>query len=342
MKTPWPRESKLYSLRKKKKKIKDVFSYTVEPCEAGQRLDIFISGRLAHCSRSYAALLIRQGFVQVNGQLCKPGYRVKFNEFIVTRIPAPAPVDLVAEPLALDILFEDPDLLVINKPAGLVVHPAAGHSTGTLVHGILYHCPDLEGIGAEKRPGIVHRLDKDTSGILVVAKNARAHHDLSRQFKARSIKKHYLALVAGSPETAGGHIDLPVGRHPIERKKMSTRSTRGRDALTLWHVRGRFAGATLLDIELKTGRTHQIRVHCQAMGFPIVGDPVYGWKGAFKKITAGNAGRHAAFKGIKRQMLHAYRLGFDHPVDGKALSFEAPLPEDMAELLEQLRGFSET
>jgi 23S rRNA pseudouridine1911/1915/1917 synthase len=227
---------------------------------------------------------------------------------------------------------------VINKPAGMVVHPAAGHSTGTLVHGILYHCPDLEGIGAEKRPGIVHRLDKDTSGLLVVAKNARAHHDLSRQFKARSILKHYLALVAGYPKTAGGRIDLPVGRHPVERKKMSTRSTRGREALTLWHVRERLAGATLLDIELKTGRTHQIRVHCQAMGFPIVGDPVYGRKGAIKQMTAGNADLQAALKNAKRQMLHAHRLGFNHPVDGKALSFEAPLPEDMASLLDQLRS----
>lgn len=245
------------------------------------------------------------------------------------------------EPLSLDILFEDPDLLVINKPAGMVVHPAAGHSSGTLVHGILYHCPDLEGIGAERRPGIVHRLDKDTSGILVVAKNGRAHHDLSRQFKARNIQKFYLALVAGAPKSDRGSIELAVGRHPVERKKMSTRSNRGRDALTLWHIRERFAGATLLDVELKTGRTHQIRVHCQAMGFPIVGDPTYGWKGASKKIAAGNTALQATFKNVKRQMLHAYRLGFSHPIDGRMLSFEAPLPEDMAELLDQLRCFNE-
>jgi 23S rRNA pseudouridine1911/1915/1917 synthase len=243
--------------------------------------------------------------------------------------------------LLLDILFEDSDLLVINKAAGLVVHPAAGHATGTLVHGILHHCPDLEGIGIEKRPGIVHRLDKDTSGIMVVAKTSRAHHELSRQFKARSIHKNYLALVAGSPKTDGGCIDLPVGRHPVERKKMSTRSKRGREALTLWRVFEKFTGAALLDIELKTGRTHQIRVHCQAMGFPIIGDSVYGWKGALKKTAAGNAALQAAFKNVKRQMLHAYRLGFNHPVNGKALSFEAPLPADMALLLEQLRCFNE-
>ena len=337
MKTLWPRVSKPCSLRNKK--IKDVVShtYTIESAAAGQRLDTFIAGCLDDCSRSHAALLIRKGFVQVNGQCCKAGYRVKINDSIIATLPPPIPMDLVAEPLHLDILFEDSDLLIINKPAGLVVHPAAGHSTGTLVHGILYHCPDLEGIGTEKRPGIVHRLDKDTSGILVVAKNARAHHELSRQFKARSIQKHYLALVAGLPKSRQGRIDLPVGRHPVERKKMSTRSNQGREALTMWRVQERFAGATLLDVELKTGRTHQIRVHCQAMGFPVVGDPVYGWKGAFKKITAGNAALQASLKNVKRQMLHAHRLGFSHPADGRTLSFEAPLPPDMAELLERLR-----
>jgi 23S rRNA pseudouridine1911/1915/1917 synthase len=334
-----PRESKLYSPRNLK--IKDVFSYTIESDAAGQRLDTFIAGCLDDCSRSHAALLIRQGFVQVNGQSCKAGYRVKPNDSIIATIPPPRPTNLVAESIALDILYEDSDLLIVNKPADLVVHPAAGHSTGTLVHGILYHCPDLEGIGTEKRPGIVHRLDKDTSGILVVAKNGNAHHELSRQFKARSIQKHYLALVAGSPKSSQGRIDLPVGRHPVERKKMSTRSTRGREAMTLWRVRERLPGATLLDVELKTGRTHQIRVHCQAMGFPIVGDSVYGWKGAFRKITAGNAGLQAVFKDVKRQMLHAYRLGFSHPADGRALSFEASLPGDMADILNKLRSFSD-
>ena len=335
-----PRESRHYSLLKEK--IKDSFVCTVESSEAGQRLDTFIGDRLSFCSRSHAALLIRQGFIRVNGLGCKPGHRVKFNESITVQIPAPAPVDLVAEPLPLDILYEDAELIVINKPAGMVVHPAAGHATGTLVHGILYHCPDLEGIGAEKRPGIVHRLDKDTSGILVVAKNARAHQHLSGQFKARSVQKQYLALVLGSPKAAQGRIDLPVGRHPMERKKMSTRSRRGREALTLWQVRERFVGATLLDIDLKTGRTHQIRVHCQATGFPILGDPVYGRKGAVKRMSAGNAMLQAALKNAERQMLHAYRIAFQHPVDGRALSVEAPLPEDMADLLEQLRGLKES
>ena len=169
-----------------------------------------MAAHLADCSRSHAALLIRQGFIQVDGQRCKPGYKIKLNEHIDAQIPAPVPSELVAEPLPLDILFEDRDLLLINKPAGLVVHPAAGHSTGTLVHGVLHHCPDLEGIGAEKRPGIVHRLDKDTSGLLVVAKNAHAHHALAGQFKARSIQKRYLAIILGVPKTSGGQIDLPV------------------------------------------------------------------------------------------------------------------------------------
>ena len=304
-------------------------------------MDTFIARRLADCSRSHAALLIRQGFVKVDDLCCKPGYRLKTSDSVEARIPSPAPTDLVAEPLPLEIIFEDPDLLVINKPAAMVVHPAAGHSTGTLVNGILYHCPDLEGIGAEKRPGIVHRLDKDTSGILVVAKNSRAHNELSRQFKDRSIRKHYLALVAGSPKADQGSIDLPVGRHPVERKKMSTQSRRGREALTLWHARERFRGATLLDIELKTGRTHQIRVHCQAAGFPIVGDPVYGRKKSISQMTAGNPALQAVFKGVKRQMLHAYRLGFSHPADGRLLTFEAPLPGDMVGLLDQLRSFNE-
>lgn len=315
----------------------DVIECRVEPGEAGQRLDSFVAGRLADCSRSHAGLLIRRGMIHVDGQPCKPGYKVKTHEQVVVQIPSPVPSELVAEPLPIDILFEDKDLIVINKPAGMVVHPAAGHHSGTLVHGILHHCPDLEGIGAEKRPGIVHRLDKDTSGIMVVAKNAIAHHALSRQFKNRNIQKHYLALIIGSPKASGGRIDLPVGRHPVERKKMSTRGSRGRDALTLWTVRERFSGATLLDVELKTGRTHQIRVHCQAMGFPLAGDPVYGHRGALKRLAKSNPDLYQALKKARRQMLHAYRLSFSHPGKDELLTFEAPLPEDMASILEELR-----
>jgi 23S rRNA pseudouridine1911/1915/1917 synthase len=318
----------------------EIFKFRVESDEAGQRLDSYIAGRLADCSRSHAAVLIRQGFIRVDNQNCKPGYRVKSNEHILAQIPAPAPTKIVGESLPLNIIFEDQDLMVINKPAGMVVHPAAGHSTGTLVHGILYHCPDLEGIGGEKRPGIVHRLDKDTSGIMVVAKNAFTHHDLARQFKDRSIQKRYLALVIGSPQTAAGQIDLPVGRHPVERKKMSTHGSRGRDALTLWKVQERLPGAALLEIELKTGRTHQIRVHCQAMGYPIVGDPVYTQRGALKSLAHGNPALHQALKKAQRQMLHAWSLGFRHPADSRPLLFEVPIPEDMAAILNELRRMS--
>jgi 23S rRNA pseudouridine1911/1915/1917 synthase len=318
-------------------KSSNIFNYSVELGESGQRLDSYIAAHLADCSRSHAALLIRQGLIQVDGQRCKPGYKVKLNEHITAHIPEPAPTELVAEPLSLDILFEDRDLILINKPAGMVVHPAAGHSSGTLVHGILHHCPDLEGIGAEKRPGIVHRLDKDTSGVLVVAKNARAHHVLSGQFKDRSIQKRYLALIIGSPQASAGQIDLPVGRHPVERKKMSTQGNRGRDALTLWRVREMFAGGTLLEIELKTGRTHQIRVHCLAMGYPIVGDPVYAQRGAMKSLALRNPDLHQVLKMARRQMLHAWTLAFRHPADGRPLFFEAPVPEDMTTILDELR-----
>ncbi len=314
-----------------------LFKYHVEPDESGRRLDSFIADRLENCSRSQAAALIRRGCIQVDGQNCKPGHKVKSNQQIIARIPVPEPTGLVAESLALNILFEDLDILVLDKPPHMVVHPAAGHGTGTLVHGILYHCPDLEGIGAERRPGIVHRLDKDTSGILVVAKNSRAHHALSAQFKDRSIGKRYLALIHGWPQAAEGQIDMPVGRHPVDRKRMSTQSKRGRDALTLWQVRERFTGSALLEIELKTGRTHQIRVHCLAMGHPIVGDPVYTQRGLLKRIGETSPDLQRVFKTARRQMLHAFRISFKHPADQRLLTFEAPLPEDMAAVLDGLR-----
>jgi 23S rRNA pseudouridine1911/1915/1917 synthase len=318
----------------------DASTYTVASCEAGQRLDIYIAGQLADCTRSQAARLIRRGCVRVDEQDCKPSQKVKFQERVSVRLPAPEPSALIAEPLALAIIFEDRDLLVIDKPAGMVVHPAAGHGTGTLVHGILHHCPDLEGIGGEKRPGIVHRLDKETSGVLVVAKTARAHNDLAAQFRTRAIQKQYLALVHGAPRNDSGRIDLPVGRHPVDRKKMSIHSSRARDALTIWKVAQRLAGAALLEIDLKTGRTHQIRVHCQAMGFPIIGDPVYGRKGALKQWASSHPALYRVFKKARRQMLHACRIGFNHPADGRPITFEAPLPRDMAAILGELRQLS--
>jgi 23S rRNA pseudouridine1911/1915/1917 synthase len=296
-----------------------------------------VAAHLTQCSRSYAARLIRRGYAQVDGSNRKPSYKVKLSEQIECRLPPPEPIEMVAEPLPLDVLFEDRHLIVLNKPPGMVVHPAAGHSRGTLVNALLHHCPDLEGIGGRKRPGIVHRLDKDTSGVLVVAKTDRAHHELSCQFKARQILKHYLALVHGSPKNDSGRIDLPIGRHPKERKKMSTVSTSGREALTVWRVRERFEEAALLEIDLKTGRTHQIRVHCTAMGHPIIGDTVYGRRRSLARLAKENPSLDAIIKSAKRQMLHALHLRFDHPVTAESISLKAPLHEDMHAIVELLK-----
>jgi 23S rRNA pseudouridine1911/1915/1917 synthase len=244
----------------------------------------------------------------------------------------------VAEDIRLDILYEDGDILAINKPPGMVIHPAPGHSAGTVVNALLYHCPDLAGIGGIQRPGIVHRLDKDTSGVVIVAKNDAAHLELSRQFKERRISKHYLALVFGSPARNAGTVDLPLGRDPIDRKKMSIASPRGRAAVTIWQVAQRFSNATLLDVDLRTGRTHQIRVHCGAMGHPIIGDPVYGPGRRLQRLAQTEPPLHRLFSTVRRQMLHAARLELSHPTDGRKMVFEAPLPQDMRQLLEQMKS----
>ena len=317
------------------------FSLYVDPTESGMRLDTYLSAHLADCSRSRAADLIRQGNVHVDGVPRKSSYKVKSHEEVTGCVPPPEPVDMVAEPLPLDILFEDRHLIVLNKPAGMVVHPSAGHPTGTLVNGLLHHCPDLEGIGAEKRPGIVHRLDKDTTGVLVVAKNSAAHQGLSAQFKARLVYKEYLALVAGVPDRASGTIDLPLGRHGQERKKMAVVGHGGREALTLWRVRERFNGATLLTVILKTGRTHQIRVHCLSMGHPIIGDPVYGQRRSVLRQAQRLPALHDVINAAKRQMLHAHQLRFTHPVSEDELCFEAALPDDMQSTLDALRRLEE-
>jgi 23S rRNA pseudouridine1911/1915/1917 synthase len=318
----------------------DVLKFSVAAEDAGLRLDSYISSRIADCTRSYAATLIRQANVQVDGAPAKPSHRVKTREIITVPIPAPEPVALKPEPIPLNILFEDRHVIVLNKSPGLVVHPAAGHASGTLVNGILYHCPNLEGIGGKMRPGIVHRLDKDTSGTIVIAKTAQALQGLSEQFKDRRVFKQYLALVHHIPKQDRGTIDLPVGRHPVDRKKMSTVSPRGRSALTLWRIKERFSGTALLEIELKTGRTHQIRVHCQSMGHPLVGDPVYGTRKKNLYSAVHKDTLHSAIKKVKRQMLHAFQLGFTHPVTGKDLTFEAPLPDDMKSVIVAFKEFS--
>ncbi|MGD8273510.1 MAG: RluA family pseudouridine synthase, partial [Desulfobacterales bacterium] len=247
----------------------------VKPSDEGKRLDVFVASQLSNHTRSFIAGLISHRHLSVNGQPKKPGYRVKSGDTISGVIPPPVPIELKAEPIALNILYEDDAIVVINKQPGLVVHPAPGHDGGTLVNGLLYHCTDLGGIGGELRPGIVHRLDKDTSGTLVVAKNDHAHAYLSRQFKNRQVQKEYLALVHGTLASSSGTVKLPIGRHPVDRKRMSTVSSRGRKAHTQWTIKDQFQWFTLLTVMLETGRTHQIRVHCAAMQHPIVGDKVY-------------------------------------------------------------------
>ncbi len=305
----------------------DGLSFRIDIQHSGERLDRVLAELLPDHSRSYLARLIRSGALVVNQQTRKPSYRLGLGDVITGSTPDPEPVRFLPEPMNLDILHEDAHLLVVNKPAGLVVHPAPGHPSGTLVNGLLAHCPELQQVEETFRPGIVHRLDKDTSGIMVVAKNRRAHENLAHQFKQRLVRKHYLAFVHGRMKAGNGEIDLPIGRHPTDRKKMATITRRGRLALTRWSVRQQFDGAALLDLELRTGRTHQARVHCAAIGHAILGDPVYG--GRFRGDSALPAAVRQALAQAGRQMLHAWRLSFQHPESEGVMTFEADLPQDM-------------
>jgi 23S rRNA pseudouridine1911/1915/1917 synthase len=292
--------------------------------------------RLPGCSRSFAALLITAGAVQVDGRPRKPGHCLKAGQTVAGSVPAPRPSGFLPEPIPLDILHEDEHMVVVNKPAGLVVHPAPGHSSGTLVNALLHHCPDLAGIGAELRPGIVHRLDKDTSGTLVVAKTAAALEHLAAQFKARAVHKDYLALVHGRMATAAGVIRLPIGRHPVDRQRMSTRSRSPRQAETGWRVERRLGAFSLLRVDLRTGRTHQIRVHCAAIHHPVLGDPVYARSRPAPASLAEPA--RSLLSGLRRQMLHAWRIELSHPATGERRLFESPLPADMLELIAALEA----
>jgi 23S rRNA pseudouridine1911/1915/1917 synthase len=311
------------------------FTLFVDTSDAGKRLDVLIAAKVSDYSRSHIAGLIVNGKIQVDGVVKKPGYRVNAGDEIQVVLPLPESVSFDPEPIEIDIIYEDEDLIIIDKPAGFVVHPAPGHHTGTLVHALLYRYPALSTLGEDFRSGIVHRLDKNTSGLLIVAKNPSAHEKLTAQFKSRKIRKTYRALVWGEMKADSGVISLPVGRHPVDRKRMSTHSRKARSAETWWKVRERFDGLTLLELDLKTGRTHQIRVHCAAIHHPIVGDPVYGGRQVRK-----NASKAVALivRTAGRQMLHAWRLEFSHPVSHKAVSYEAPLPQDMAELIKKLRN----
>ena len=312
----------------------DAFNIVVTPADNGQRLDVFIANQIEGLSRSRSANLILTEAVKVNGESKKAGYRVCSGDRIIGSIPEPEPVDIFPEPIPLNIMYEDRDLLVLNKPPGLVVHPAPGHRSGTLVNALLHYCPEIGPIGGELRPGIVHRLDKDTSGVLIVAKNEASHTHLSAQFSERNIKKTYLALVLGRVKKNTGRIELPIGRHPADRKRMSTNSRKPRSAQTDWRVRERFNGITYLELNLETGRTHQARVHCAAIQHAIVGDPVYGSRKPVKQLPKEV---FSLIKGVRRQMLHAWRLECMHPAGKGTMRFEAPLPEDMQQFISGLR-----
>jgi 23S rRNA pseudouridine1911/1915/1917 synthase len=318
----------------------NLFRIRVRPSDEGIRLDVLLSSLLEDCTRTFAAGLIAAEQVRVDGRPKKPGYRVKSGENISGSMPAPVPVEFKPEPIPINIVYEDDHIIVVNKQPGLVVHPAPGHFSGTLANGLLYHCRELGGIGGDLRSGIVHRLDKNTSGILVVAKNDAAHMRLSRQFKSRRVKKDYLALVHGNMKSPAGSIKLPIGRHPVDRKRMSTVSPRGRTAETEWKIIEQFQGIALLEVHLKTGRTHQIRVHCAAMHHPIVGDRVYGPRKPQKTLDRRRLPSDKLLqilKSVERQMLHAWRLSFRHPHTGKAVTFESRLPEDMAIIIQRIR-----
>ncbi|MFZ5572633.1 MAG: RluA family pseudouridine synthase [Thermodesulfobacteriota bacterium] len=315
-----------------------VIRFQVTAADVDKRLDILLASSLSDCSRNRAADLIRQGSVLVSGTVRKPGYAVKIGDVVQCEIPPPEPSALHPEAIDFQVLFEDPAFAVVDKPAGLVVHPAPGHENGTMVHGLLHRFPDMEGIGGEMRPGIVHRLDKDTSGVLVVAKNQAAHQQLSVQFKNRSVDKQYIGIVYGVFDRLEGMIDLPIGRHPADRKKMSVLTHRPRNAETRWRVRESYGDISLLDLKILTGRTHQIRVHCAAIQHPLVGDPVYGPRKG--RLLIKNPLMAALIAPIQRQMLHAFRVELDHPVNGKRLCFEAPIPRDMGSLIQALRDMA--
>jgi 23S rRNA pseudouridine1911/1915/1917 synthase len=294
--------------------------------DQGHRLDkvLHSNPHLAELSRSRIQKLIKDGYVKVNDRQVKLSYKVHEKDHVAVTIPSPKELLLQPQELPLGILYEDEHLIVLNKEAGVVVHPAAGNMDGTLVHGLLHHCQDLAGIGGVMRPGIVHRLDKDTSGVLVVAKTDLAHQSLIEQFKKRQVRKIYLAIVAGCPPEPAGVIETLIGRHPVHRKKMAVLERGGRTAFTEYEVVESFSRAALLRVVIKTGRTHQIRVHLNHIGCPVIGDAVYG-------------GKRAQMAGVARQCLHAAQLTIAHPLTTEILQFDAPLPEDMKSLLASLR-----
>ena len=313
------------------------FRIFVSEKDQRRRLDQVLAEADLDLSRSHAKQLVQNGLILLNGKPAKASTRLNRGDTLSGVIPQPQPLSVEPEPLPLRVLFEDASIIVVDKPAGMVVHPAAGNPAGTLVNALLYHCRDLGGIGGVLRPGIVHRLDKDTSGVMVVAKNDEAHINLTKQFKGRSVEKVYLAIARGRFAQREGIIDAEIGRHPSERKRMSTRTRKGKEAVTRWRVLEQFDAFDYLEIVPHTGRTHQIRVHLASVGHPLLGDQTYG-----RRRKDGSVDDPKARNGVKRlrrQALHAHRLTFHHPKSGERVQFLSPIPPDMEEVLDLLRSF---
>jgi 23S rRNA pseudouridine1911/1915/1917 synthase len=307
-------------------------TFTVPPAGEGERLDQWLAGQGLPISRSQIKRRIDEGEVTVNGRPGRPSQKLRAGDAIVVTLEPPRPVEVVAEEIPLEVLYQDRHLVVIDKPPGLVVHPAAGHASGTLVNALLHHVRDLSGIGGELRPGIVHRLDKDTSGVLVVAKDDATHAALSARFKTKDLLRLYHAVVSPPPRTASGTISTLYGRHPKDRKRFTSKVAEGKPAVTHWRVLERFGDdAALVECRLETGRTHQIRVHLSEHGWPVLADPVYGKKPKDPWL------RELSEK-LGRQALHASVLAFLHPITGEQLRFETPLPADVTALVEGLRA----
>jgi 23S rRNA pseudouridine1911/1915/1917 synthase len=303
--------------------------FAVDPESAGLRLDVYLAGLLPQHSRSQLQRLVKDGRATLGGRAAKPNSALRAGDVVAIEIPDAAPARPVPQDIHLHVLYQDADLIVVDKPAGMVVHPAAGHDQDTLVNALLFHADNLSGVGGEQRPGIVHRLDRGTSGLMVAAKNDAAHRELTRQFHDREVEKEYIALAWGDVH-AGRRIDLPVGRDPVHREKMSTRARRARTAVTRVTASRDLRGVSLLHVAIATGRTHQIRVHLSAIGHPIVGDPTYG--GVRHRMPAALR----AVERLERPFLHSARLAFTHPRERTRVEFTCPLPPDLQSILDEL------
>ena len=299
-----------------------VFTFAVEEEQHLERIDTFITAQNEEWSRSQVQIWLKEDLVLVNGEKVKRNYKVKQGDEISVSVPDPKPLEIIAENIPLEIYYEDSDVIVVNKPRGMVVHPALGHETGTLVNALMYHCKDLSGINGILRPGIVHRIDKDTSGLLMVAKNDVAHEKLAEQLREKTTVRKYIAIVHGVIQHEEGTIDAPIGRDKSDRQSMTVTDENAKEAVTHFKVLERFEEFTLVECQLETGRTHQIRVHMKYIGFPLAGDPKYGPR---KTID------------IDGQALHAAVLGFKHPRTGEYMEFSSPIPKIMEDVLENLR-----